>query len=172
MAEHLSDFEKETAKFLDRDFQQCFTQMRHYDDQIINVCKFTFTASASVLGASLALYKYGIENGLDYRGAASAILLVGLLIGVFLFSLSIRNRVYYVVVTRYINEHRAFFLAKRPLGFEDKTRMYANPKQPPFFHWRSSQSLLLYVLATLNALIFGVLAYIGCGYCAQRPACL
>src|ERR1700730_8470400 len=168
MAEHLSEFEKETAKFLDRDFQQCFAQMRHYDDQIINVCTFTFTAYASVLGASLALYKYGIENGLDYRWAASEILLVGLLVGIFLFSLAIRNRVYYVVVTRDINEHRAFFLAKKPLGFEDKTRMYTNPKQPPFFHWRSSQSLLLYVLATLNALIFSALAYIGCDYCARE----
>jgi hypothetical protein len=168
MSEQFSDSEKEAAKFLDRDFQQCFEQMRHYDDQIIDVCKFAFTAYATVLGASLALYKYGVERGVDYRWAAGAILLVGLLIGLSLFCLAIRNRVYYVVVTRYINEHRAFFLRNRPLGFENKTRMYADPAQPPFFHWRSSQSLLLYVLSILNALIFGVLAYMASDYLNSR----
>jgi hypothetical protein len=158
-----NDLLKEEAKFLDRDFNQCFEQMRHYDGQIFDICRFAFTAYTAVIGAALALYKYGIDKGIAYTVPAVGILAAGLLFGLCMIALVVRNRVYFVFVTRYINEHRGFFLEKRPLGFEDQTRMYTRPDLPPFFNWRSSQMLLLVVLSGLNSFLVGTIIFLYSG---------
>lgn len=148
--------EAEGAKFLERDFTQCFQMMRHYDGQITDIVKFSVTAYATIAGAALAFHKYGVDKGLDYRGPALAIVGIGLLLGLTLLGLVARNRTYFVLVTRYVNEHRALFLKDRPLGFANAARMYTNPTQPPYFDWRSSQELLLYSIAMLNAGLLGI----------------
>ncbi len=148
------------ASFLERDFNQCFAQMRHYDGQIWNICRFTFTAYTAIVGVSIGLYKYSVEKDVELIPAAVAVLGVGLVVGLFMFCLAIRNRVYFVLVTRYINEHRRLFLKDQPYGFENESKMYTNPKQPPYWNWLSSQSWFTYMIAGLNAFLLGVLTYI------------
>jgi hypothetical protein len=152
--------ESESAKFLERDFNQCFEQMRHYDGQIIEIVKFALAAYSTIAGAALVFYRYGLDKNADFRAPALAILVVGLLLGITLLALVARNRAYFVLVTRYINEHRDFFLKDKPLGFPNQTRMYTNWTQPPYFNWRSSQALLLYSLAVLNSGLLGLGLYL------------
>lgn len=160
MSQETSESTAEAVKFLERDFNQCFQQMRHYDAQILEICKFAVTAYTAVIGASLALYKYGIDKGIEYSVPAIGILSAGLLLGLCMTALVARNRAYFVFVVRYINEQRGFFLAKRPLGFENRTRMYTNPDFPAFFNWRSSQTLLLFVLSGLNSFLAGSIVFL------------
>ena len=148
------------AKFLERDFDQCFAQMRHYDTQIWEICKFTFTAYTVLLGVALGLYQFSIEKNVNLQWVSVAVLAVGLCVGVMMFGLAIRNRVYYIIVTRYINEHRKHFLKGKPLGFENITRMYEDPSKPPFFDWPSSQLWLSYLISLLNGLLLGTLIYV------------
>lgn len=151
---------QEAAKFLDRDFNQCFTQLRHYDSQLWDVCKFAFTSYTALLGVAIGLYQYSLDKHVDLLPAAIAALGVGALLGLFMFCLTIRNRVYFVIVTRYTNEHRELFLRHKPLGFENVSRMYTNPRQPPFFNWRSSHAWLSYITAALNSVLLAVLVFI------------
>ncbi len=88
-------------------FNQCFMQLRHYDSQIWNICRFAFTTYITVLGAALGLYQYSADKNLNLIPAAIGILVAGLILGVLLYSLVICNRAYYVLVCRYINEHRS-----------------------------------------------------------------
>jgi hypothetical protein len=155
-----AEFEKQASKFLENDFSQCFQQMRHYDAQIIDICKFALTGYAAIVGTALTLYKYGSDNDTDYSKPAVAIMVIGILLGLCLLSLMVRNRVYFVVVARYVNEHRQHFLSQEPLGFRNRSGMYTNPKQPRFYDWRSSQGLLIYTLALLNSGMIAVTAYI------------
>jgi hypothetical protein len=159
-SQNFSDSEKEFAKFLDRDFTQSFQQMRHYDGQILDICKFAFTGYAAALGAALTIYKYGVDKGIDYRSPAIAILGAGLFLGFCMMAFATRSRAYYVLVARYINEHRAFFLSSKPLGFENRTQMYSNPDQPLFFNWHSAQTLLLVVLSGLNSFLAATLLFL------------
>lgn len=159
-SQDISEQEKEAIKFLERDFNQCFLQMRHYDSQIVDILKFMFTAYTALIGVALGLYQLGIRESKDLSLPAMSALTVGLIIGLFLLSLVVRNRVYFVQVTRYINEHRGFFLRHKPMGFENKAQMYTNYKQPPYFNWKSSQSWLCYIGASLNGTLFSVLIYI------------
>ena len=156
----LSDEEKEALKFLDRDFNQSFQQMRYYDGQIFDILKFMFTAYTLLIGGAIGLYQFGLKENKDISAPAIAALAVGLVLGLFMFALIVRNRVYFVQVARYINEQRGFFLALRPMGFENKSQMYPNYKQPSYFNWRSSQSWLCYIIASLNSVLLGVLLYI------------
>ena len=142
---------EEGASFLSRDFTQCFAQLRHYDSQIWAICRFAFTAYVAIVGAVIGLYQYSIDRSIDLIPVAMCILSIGIALGFMIYGLIIRNRVYYVFVCRYINEHRGFFLNTQPLGFTNSSGMYVNSRQPPYFNWRSWQSFLAYITALLNA---------------------
>ena len=154
---HIED--GEAAKFLERDFNQCFMQLRHYDSQIWNICRFAFTTYITVLGAALGLYQYSEDKDLNLIPAAIGVLGAGLVLGLLLYSLVVCNRAYYVLVCRYINEHRKFFLEGRPFGFENVSGMYMNSAIPPYFNWRSWQSWLCYLIALLNGLLAALLIF-------------
>lgn len=106
----ISEQDKEALKFLERDFNQCFQQKRYYDAQIFDILKFLFTAYSAIIGIALGLYQFYLKEGKDLSLPAVAVLAVGLILGLFMFALAVRNRVYFVHVARYINEQRNFFL--------------------------------------------------------------
>lgn len=141
------------ADFLERDFNQCFGQMRHYDNQILSIVKFTFTAYSALIAVAVGLYQFSQTENVDLVPVGIAILAVGYLFGTFMFSLIVRNRVYFVIVARYVNEHRRLFLAVKPLGFENETGMYTSTSFPQYFNWRSSQAFYLYLVALLNSIL-------------------
>lgn len=147
-------------KFLEADFNQCFQQMRHYDVQLFDAVKFLTTAYVGLIGIGVGLYEFGVKEYIDFTIPVIASFLVALFLGLFMYMFIIRNRVYYVYVTRYVNEIRKTFLEKKPLGFENKSGMYTNYKQPPFFNWRSSQAYLMYVISIVNAILCGSVIFI------------
>ncbi len=152
--------DEEAIKFLERDFDQSFQQMRHYDAQIFSILKYMFTAYSVLIGIALGVYQFSLKENHDLSLAATAALTVGLVFGIFMLALSIRNRVYFVLVTRYINEHRNFFLCEKPLGFENLTKMYTNHTQPPYFNWQSSQAWMSYIIAALNSILLMLIIFI------------
>ena len=160
MSEKNNDKLNESAiSFLENDFNQCFEQVRYYDAQIVDIFKFLATFYTTVAGIAIGLYQFSLEKKLDLVPALISGLSIALLFGVCMFFLIVRNRVYFVFCMRYINEHRGFFLAAKPLGFENKSKMYINHKKPPFFNTFSSQSLWLYVVAILNSALLGIILY-------------
>jgi hypothetical protein len=156
----ISEEEREALKFLERDFNQSYQQMRHYDSQIFDILKFMFTAYSALIGVALGFYQFGLKEKIDLALPAIAALMIGLVLGLFMFALVIRNRVYFIQVTRYVNEQRGFFFKYKPIGFENRAKMYTNYKQPPYFNRGSSHSWLCYIVAFLNSILFGVLLYI------------
>lgn len=153
--------EEAAINFLEADFNQCFEQMRHYDTQILNAFKFQFTIYTGLIGGALGLMQYGDELDLQVPGVA--LLTLGAILGMLLFATTIRNRVYFVQVTRYINEQREFFFEIKPLGFSNKSKMYTSWSQPPYLDWKSSQIWFAYIMAFLNSILLGVLIYIVSG---------
>lgn len=150
----------EKNKFLERDFNQCFVQIRHHDSQIWNVCRFAFTAYIAILGTVIAIYQYSTEKDLDLIPAAIAVSATGFVLGLQIYTLAIRNRVYYVIVCRYINEHRQLFLRDNPLGFKNSTRMYTDPRYPQYLDWTSWQCWLSMIVASLNRFTCGLTIFL------------
>ena len=154
---NISEQEKEALKFLERDFNQCFQQMRHHDTQIFDILKFMFTAYTVLIGAALGIFKANLQ--VDFTMPIIISLIIGLILGAFMFYLVLINRSYYVRVSRYINEQRKLFLALKPFGFENTSRMYIDAKQP-YFSRESSQIWLAYIIGALNSTLLGVLLFI------------
>lgn len=157
---NIPDQEKEALKFLERDFNQSFQQMRQYDSQIFDIPKFMFTAYSTLIGVALGIYQFGLKENKNLALPAVAALTVGLVVGLFMFALIIRNRVYFVQVARYINEQREFFFKYKPMGFENLSEMYMNHKRPLYFNWWGSHAWLCYVVAALNSTLLATLLYI------------
>lgn len=157
---NLSEQEAEALRFLECDFNHCTQQLRHYDTQIIDILKFMFTAYSALVTIALGLYQFGLKENINLSFPAIAALSIGLIIGILMFAMLIRNRAYFIQVARYINEQRNFFLQIRPMGFENKSGMYTDYKKPPYFNWRSSHSWLGYNFAALNSSLLGGLLYI------------
>ena len=160
MTSESSILEEESVRFLERDFIQCFMQIRHYDTQIWNVSRFAFTAYLAILSTSSGIYHYSSGDDIDLIPVAMVILGTGIVMGLILYGLVICNRSYYVRVCRYINEQRKLFLDVKPCGFENFTNMYTYTNRPRFFNWMSWQSCLCYSLAFLNATIAGLLLFL------------
>lgn len=148
------------ATFLERDFIQCFVQLRHYDTQIWNVFRFAFTIDIGVLGVATSVHATAPGVGAQFVPVARLIVTMSIVLGVILYSLVIRNRVYFVRVCRYINEHRAFFLRGQPIGFPNVTGMYVDPKAPRYHDLSSWQLWISYGIASLNGLLVATLAYL------------
>lgn len=157
---NISDQEKEALKFLDRDFNQCFQQMRHYDSQILDIFKFMFTGYITLIGAALGFYKFGLEKNINLTFPVIAVLAIGLVFGLFILAYIVSNRVYFVRILRYINEQRKTFFSYEPLGFANKSEMYIKYSQPAFFNWLSSQAFFIYIIAFLNSTLLGALLFI------------
>jgi hypothetical protein len=155
-----SEQEIEALRFLERDFNHCTQQLRHYDTQIIDILKFMFTAYSALVGIALGLSQLGSIENLNSSLLAFVALAIGLIIGLLMFALVVRNRAYFVQVARYINEQRGLFLKISPFGFENKSGMYTDSNKPQYFNWRSSHSWVGYIFAALNASLIGGLIYI------------
>lgn len=146
--------------FLKSDFAQSFTQMRHYDGQIFEACKFVMVVYSGVAGVAIGIYKYGLEKEVDLRLPAAAMLLIALVIGLIFLVFVVRNRAYFVKTTRYINEVRSFFYKKGIGGFPNKSQMYTDRTMPRYLNWNGTQIRVAYCVALLNSGLFAVLLYV------------
>lgn len=165
----LSDAERAAADFIRADFSECFQQMRHYDGQIMAICKFAFVGYTSITGAAIGLYKFGQEKHVNLFFPAMVMILIAFIVGFLLLTASVRYRFYFIKVVRYVDEIREHFLKYKPLGFKNKSRMWTDWEKIRFYNWRSSHLWVCYVIAFLNAVLLGSSSYIildmflGCG---------
>lgn len=157
-AQDITEKEKEALKFLEQDFNQCFQQMRYYDSQIFEILKFMFTSYSILISVTIGLYQFGITQNINLTYPLIAAISIGLILGIFMFLTAIRNRVYFVRVARYVNEQRNFFLKFKPMGFENKCKIYTDHEQP-YYNWKSSQFCVCGIISTFNSILFGILLY-------------
>lgn len=59
--QEITEKEEEAVKFLERDFNQCFQQMRHYGSQILEILKFMFTSYSILISGSDKGVKYCLK---------------------------------------------------------------------------------------------------------------
>ncbi len=136
------------------DFNQCFEQMRHYDESFRRTLEFSFGLLASVIAGTAALLgQYGAT--VLTTELVGVLLLVSSFASLLLVVLMARNRVYFAVVARFVNEVRGLYLGRSPGGFANDSRMYCDHRFPRIFDPGSTQAIQLYFLSVCNAFLFG-----------------
>lgn len=138
--------------FLKSDFEQCFQQLRYYDEIYYKYIRFLFSGYTAVLSASYALYISYKTNSEVVLGI-TGLLFLSAVIGTLFVALMIRNRVYFVYTARFINEIRNAYLSKQPLKVKNIAGMFDNPRYPKLFTYGSTQSITVYITICLNSLI-------------------
>lgn len=151
--------ENSAIRFLEQDFNQAFEQLRHYDKQMLSLSQFITTVYTGIIALAIGCYKLSLDKGVDLSWACAGLLAPATLFGFLFLANILRIRVYYTQTARYLNEHRAFFLGQKPLGFENKTGMYTNYNRPRYFKPKSSQSFFIYLSCLFNSLLLCLLFY-------------
>jgi len=135
------------------DFNQCFAQMRHYDEAFRRTLEFSLGGIASVVTASGALLgRYGTTL-LTCR-LVGTLLLLSSAASLLLIALMARNRVYFAIVAKFVNAVRSHYIGKSPGGFSNPSKMHCDHRLPKIFSPGSTQSIQLYFLSTCSSLLF------------------
>jgi uncharacterized membrane protein YjgN (DUF898 family) len=136
-----------------RDFDQCFQQMRYYDEGFRKTLEFSFAGVIAVISAAAAVIgRYGLTA--ITGGVVTLLGTVSTMAALVLLSWLARNRLYYTIVTRYVNEIRSTYLKSAPAGLKNEAHMYDDCRKPPVYNPRSTQAFAVYVLAACIAVLF------------------
>lgn len=147
------------VKFLENDFNQAYEQLRYYDEKILSVCKFMTTIYSGVIALVVGCYKLSLDKGVDMSWACIGLLVPTFIFGLLFFVNLMKCRIYSVMNARYLNEQRHLFLTDKPLGFENKTKMFTDYKKPLFFNMLSSQIFFIYAVSLFNGVLLCLLFY-------------
>lgn len=151
------------------DFEQCFEQMRHYDDAFQGALQFAYTGVVAVAGASGTLLQIWHVNPLNLA-TVSLILLFSSLAGVVILMLLAKNRVYFAKVARYVNEIRHLYLQKHPAGIANKAGMFDDVTFPQILDFGSTQTFQIYLVSAFDSFLFacGIIALVACRVAANH----
>jgi hypothetical protein len=139
---------------LQSDFEQCFEQMRHYDDAFQNALQFAYTGVVAVAGASGTLLQaWGAKS--SNLATVSLILLFSWLAGVVVVMDLAKNRVYFARVARHVNEIRGLYVKKHPAGVSNKAKMYTDPTFPHILNLGSTQTFQVCLASAFDSFLFG-----------------
>lgn len=136
------------------DFQECMGMLRHYDSVNWDLTKFTFGQVLVVIGACWTILNAEREKGETLWNVLNDGLSNYIIGGVLLLSacfvfltllVILKNRMYFVKVSRYLNEHRRNVLQAHPFGFANQSQMWHNPDFPPVIDKKSTQLLCVYL---------------------------
>lgn len=138
------------------DFTQCFYMLRHYDQVNWDLTKFAFGQVMVVIGACWSIVSVGAtSNDLNIiatmtrtnTGVVVGIMMALSTLFLYLSLISVmKNRTYFVQVSRYINEYRNIFLTEKLFGFENKSNMWHDANYPKNFDWKSTQMICMYLI--------------------------
>ncbi len=162
------------------DFQQCMYMLRHYDSVNWDLTKFSFGQILVVIGACWTILNHEREVGktlLDvYKDGISNYIVGGILVlstcFVFLTLAAImRNRTYFVLMGRYLNEHRRNVFKDKPFGFENESKMWNNPAYPTTIDWKSTQMICV-ILFFICYILLSFMALYSLLFCCKNTLCV
>lgn len=162
------------------DFQQCMYMLRHYDSVNWDLTKFSFGQILVVIGACWTILNHEREVGktlLDvYKDGISNYIVGGILVlstcFVFLTLTAImRNRTYFVLMGRYLNEHRRNVFKDKPFGFENESKMWNNPAYPTTIDWKSTQMICV-ILFFICYILLSFMALYSLLFCCKNTLCV
>lgn len=141
-------------KFLLEEFNQCFSQMRHYDDTRLSLAKFAFSFYSAVATISFAIerYFYYEQQTRSIELFLGFLLVLTFLIGLMIIIMLVQNRKYFVLVARQVNSIRKMFLDMvRTGGITFENFLYIETTKPVASNIRSTHLLLIFLLSLINS---------------------
>lgn len=112
--------------FLYKEYEECFKQLRYYDDRQFSLLRFAITISSSVAMGVFAIYKL-FGNAVPKFWLAFVFISFVVCWSIFLiFWMMVRNRLYYIFSARQVNSIRKHLIKKEAQDFFEKNQMYVS----------------------------------------------
>lgn len=133
------------------DFSQSMNTHRHYDTVNWDITKFTFSEILIAIGACWTIYTFANGIGENVKWLTMAIVCAASwLFAIMALYTIVKNRTYFVRISRHINELRNHVLKVEPIGFKNLTGFWHNPKYPKVKDWCSTQFVSIYMIGILS----------------------
>lgn len=145
-------------EFLKADFEQCQQWMRHYDSSFSQMISFLYSGYAAIITAVYVLYSSFPAKHEAIVGASMLLSFSSLVSPIFLFWL-MKNRVNFTIVARWVNEIRGNYMQSEVPEIKNISKIYINPKYPPYFNPGSTHILFLYFTAFCSSVLFSLTVY-------------
>ena len=150
--------------------------LRHYDMINWGLTKFSFGQILVVVGACWTILNQGREanetlwdvynDGMSNYIVGAVLLLSACFVFLTLVAI-LKNRTYFVLMSRYLNEHRDNAIKDNPFGFINKTEMWHDYKFPAVLDWKSTQMVGVYLFVICFVFLLFVSLYslfLSCGH--------
>lgn len=142
---------------------------RHYDSVNWDITKFTFGEIFIAIGACWTVFTLG--KGVDIQAkwiAMTVICFASLLFGIMSLYTLIKNRTYFVLTSRHINELRHHAIKSNPMGFENVSNFWHNCHYPKVRDYFSTQFVSIYLIGFLSVVLsvassMCLMILLGCG---------
>lgn len=150
--------------FLLKEYEECFAQVRNYDERQKSMIEFTIAIGSFVPTALLAVFKIGGEKiSPNFWLLQSGVLFTSFITLLIIFIYLIQNRLYFIYPARQINAIREYFLEKK--FYFKNNQMYTDYKFSGF-KWMSTHILILIGIAIIAAIflagaLFSLRLYFG-----------
>ena len=115
--------------FLHKEYDQCFQQLRFYDERQFHLLTYLCTLTSAVASAIFVLYQLLAKESYAFYAALMVLGLIVFVACVLLFLAMLQNRLYFVFTARQINAIRSHCLKHESPEFTDN-QMYTSTNFP------------------------------------------
>jgi hypothetical protein len=137
--------------FLLKEYDQCFNQMRHYDNVSVSMIKFAFSIYSALGTIAFAIYQFLYRNENSLNVIIGSIALFTFLVGFIIVLMLTRNRLYFVSVAKQVNRIRNLSIYKSKSVFDFKSALPYDPNIPKAFNIRSIYLITIFLLCFMNS---------------------
>jgi len=138
--------------FLDKEYDQCFDHMRHYENLTKDLLQFSYGYYSAIAALSIAIYQYFHETHSDSvasLGYTAILLILSVVIGTIITTQFVRYRKYYVSTARQVNRIRKYYIE----NFDRfKSALPIDPDIPKAYNPKSTQLHTIYIFIIVNAI--------------------
>jgi len=139
--------------FILTEYQECFSHMRHYDNNTSEILKLIFSFYAAIITLSLGVYEFIFQKNSSETIALlyiSIILFFSFCVGIIVIVLVVSNRKYFVKVAQQVNSIRHFYSQK--INFYEN-KLPTDDNQPKVFNIKSSQMVIIFLIVFINSVV-------------------
>lgn len=154
LSEHL--VERLMQNFLEKEYEECFKQLRSYDERHERLLTFVLMLTSAVATAIVAIWKSIPEPTRTIYLLGSLVCFVVFIATLLVLGAVVQNRLYYVFVVRQINAIRKFGLTSVPTFNENQMQLSTKflAIKPLSVH-----SLIIICINLLSAIFFSLSAF-------------
>lgn len=146
--------------FLYREYEECFKQLRFYDERQVGLVNYILTLSSTAATVIFGLYKLFEKDMSKFFLAQSVLSLIIYVSIIVIIAGMVQNRIYFTFAAKQINAIRKHFLENEASYFKEN-QMYTSTSFSAF-KFLSIQTLMIFGVLTISIIFWSSFIFSFC----------